>query len=212
MRKICIIALSFVLSLVAVFLAIANNLELLSTSGMTSYGNALCGPIPSKLDGVSITGGVTCDDISTTTYVPGNFDVTVSTLDDFTSAKFYSQTNSLFKYEEAAWLLCQMSTHPGEIGEIQFAVWRLFNTVDPVKHPRTTDQIATENAWLAAAGAINPADYNFSSVRIYTAIPPGSNQEFMSGCPSAVPLVGAILLLGSGLACLAAYARRRQEN
>ena len=57
---------------------------------------------------------------------------------------------------------------------------------------------------LAQAGGINPNNYNFSSVCIYT--PTGayvSNQEFMSGGATPAPIPPSFLLLATGLLALA---------
>ena len=78
--------------------------------GTTQYGNEYVGPIGSALNNTPITGGITCFDIDTQTYVPTSFDVYVGSLSpvDLSHAKFATQPDDLFHYQEAAALLGQM--------------------------------------------------------------------------------------------------------
>ena len=177
--------------------------------GMPYYGNEYVGPIGANLNGNSISGGITCLDINTSTTVPNSgFSVYVGTLSpvNLSQAKFGSSSSSLFKYQEAAWLNGQMSLtqNQGHIGAISFAIWRLFA---PNASSGSSGNLAAENSWLSQAAQINPQLYDFSSVKIYTATNT-INQEFMSGKASPVPIPAGVWLLGSGLAGLVTLRRR----
>jgi hypothetical protein len=168
----------------------------------TTFGGYYVGPVSGNVNGGSQLGFV-CDDFSTTTYVPSSFAVHVSTLADLTQTKFGGQTGALFKYQEVAWLLDQMSSNPSQVGPIQFAVWSIFTPSTPAK-PGAQD-------WLNAAASINPVDWDFSSVRIYTATTT-HNQEFITGQTTSVSEPAAILLLCSGLIGLGLFHGRRRRG
>lgn len=183
-----------------------------------TYGGNYVGMIPAAtLDTNPIDGGVICLDYTTTTTIPnGGFDVYVGTLDpvDLSNAKFAGDpvtAADILKYQQAAVLIGQLASNPTQTGEINFAIWRIFSTVPYGSNP------ATEDFWSAWVIAENMADYDFSTVRIYTPYPDAStNQEFMSGAgipivPGPVPLPGAIWLFASGLLGLVAIRRRTQK-
>jgi hypothetical protein len=155
----------------------------------TTFAGYYVGPVSGNLNGGPQMGFV-CDDFATETYVPSSFPVHVSTLADLTQTKFGGQPGALFKYQEIGWLLGQMNSHPSQVGPIQFAVWSIFTPSTPPE-PGVQD-------WITAAAAINPSDWDFSSVRIYTATTT-RNQEFVTGGSTSVPEPAVILLFASGL-------------
>ena len=175
--------------------------------GTTQYGGEYVGPLGANLNDNIINGGITCLDITTTTYVPTSFGVTVDTLSpvNLSDAKFFQgNPNQLFYYEEAALLIGQLATHTNQIGEISFAIWRIMAPAHAAGPDATL-----ENWWMNWAASQNMALYDFSSVKIYTAIPGSSNQEFMSGVvTSAVPIPAAIWIFGSGLLGLIGIRKR----
>ena len=197
-----------------IFYAISAKADMLSipggVGGMPYYGNEYVGPIGANLGGNSISGGITCLDINTSTTVPNSgFNVFVGTLSqvDLSHAKFGSSSDSLFKYQEAAWLNGQMALtqNQGQIGAISFAIWRLFA---PNASSGSGGDLTAENSWMSQAAQINTKLYDFSSVKIYTATNT-VNQEFMSGKASPVPIPAGVWLLGSGMAALVALRRRK---
>ena len=76
--------------------------------------------------GGNINGGTKanyyCDDFATSTNVPSSFAVLVSTLSNISGTKFYSQTDTLKKYQQVGWLMYQMEINPINTAAIQFAM------------------------------------------------------------------------------------------
>jgi len=144
-----------------------------------------------------------CDDFSTTTYVPSSFGVNISTIPSLGSAKWGNDAAALFKYEEAAWLISQMALNPDDVGPIQYAIWNIF-------YPAAND-LSGQEIWIARAQGIDPASYDFSSVRIYTASNT-LNQEFMSGGDAPVPEPATVFLVGSGLLGVAWFGRKFKKQ
>ena len=155
-------------------------------SGSANDGQYYVGPLTASLNGQAIPGGITCLDTGHESYLGTSWQVAVHRLPDVAGTMFAD----LLKYQEAAWLLSQFAGNPGQIIQIQYSIWDIF-------HPGSYTDTGT---WLTQAQGINPADYNFASVVIYTPVGTGiGNQEFMSGGASKVPLPATWLLLGSGL-------------
>ena len=191
-----------------------SDLSLQSVGTMVGqYGGDYVGPIMGNITGGSTLGFV-CDDYSTTTYVPANYQVYVGTLGDLSLAKFgpYSAyplhftniNDAVAAYEKAAWLLGQMKPYAAagnvtEVGKIQFAIWSIF---DPAT-PSDRDQAD----WLRRAGELNLSALDFNSVRLYTATT-STNQEFMTGAAASVPVPSTLILLGPALMVIGAVRKR----
>lgn len=188
------------------------------------YAGEHVGPAGANLDGVAIVGGITCLDYNVTTYIPNpGFTVAIETLDplNLTNARFYSAADpdgSLLMYQEAAWLNTQLHliVDSTVIGEIQFAIWRIFNPT--ASSGASADNVNAENAWMALALATvtDPLlSFDYSSVIIYT--PDGKNQEFISGgavllgapAGSSVPEPAAMVLFGFGLVGVASLRKKK---
>jgi hypothetical protein len=215
MRKILIFGLCVAIALVAATAAMATTVTLGGSSGVPQYAGVYVGPIGGTLDGATeISGGIMCVDVASTSYFGSKIEVTISTLEpqDMKNARFGWDEKAIFKYEEAAWLLGQIPFNPNQVGELQFAVWRIFDQTYVDAHFKSAKRdIEAENSWMKMAAAINPKDYDFSSVCIYTPTADyKNNQEFMSGGAAAVPVPSALLLLGAGLVRLVAYERRKR--
>ena len=183
---------------------------------LTYFGGEYAGPIGATLNGNAIPGGIVCDDINAQTSVPNpGFSVYVSELSpgDMTNVRFGADPNALFDYEEASWLVGQMAKNPTQIGEMQFAVWRIFTPdARSTRGWVSYEDRKIENTWMAeAATAVLAGNLNYSSVRIYTTVDT-ANQEFISGgpTPTATPEPPTLLLVGFGLACLVGCRLRRR--
>jgi len=226
MKKIWVFGLCLVVLLTAAVSALADTISLTSNyQGLPQYNGVYVGPIGATLNGTTtaIDGGIACLDMASTSYFGATIGVTIGTLEplNMSNARHGSDAAALFKYEEAAWLLGQIASHPTQAGEIQFAMWKVFNETYANNYLTSKGlEVSTGDSWLALAAAINPQDYDFSSVRIYTPTAAyASNQEFMSGGAisltpqgNPVPVPASFILLGSGLLVLAPLVQRRQAT
>ena len=108
---------------------------------------------------------------------------------------------NLTKYEEAAYLLLQTrTTDPSQWGNINWAIWDIF---DPNADPGAAYKAGVDY-WLNKAETVDLSKIDFSGIRIVT--PTGDyGQEFLYDTPEP----GTLLLLGTGL--IGFWARRKHQ-
>lgn len=108
---------------------------------------------------------------------------------------------NLKQYQEAAYLLLQTQiTDPLQWGNINWAVWKIFDpSIDP-----GSQYVAGVDYWLNKAETVDLSKINFSDIQIITPTG-GYGQEFLY----ATPEPGTLLLLGSGLIGLWAHRKRQ---
>ncbi len=174
----------------------ADNLNLLTLPSAT-YSGSYVGAVGGNLNG-GYSMKFYCDDFATTTYVPSSFAVAVSTLSNLSQTKFGGAPNAVSMYQQAGWLISQMESNPSQVGQIQFALWNVFNSSAP--------DPAGSSDWLNAARSIDASKFNFSSVRVYTATNT-VNQEFISGGAHALPETDVLPLICFGFIALFVYSR-----
>jgi hypothetical protein len=116
-------------------------------------------------------------------------------------------------YEEAAWLVTQFGSHPGDYVSLQYALWNLMSPTNSSAGSLGfvgSDGI-TVGQWLAMAAA-GYKNINLADFQIVTNAGPlgytGQVQEFIAPTPEPA----TILLLLVGIGAMFLYVARRQQQ
>ncbi len=209
MKKVIVFVAALLLVAVANARADFATLQMKDVPG-TTYGGIYVGQIGGFLNGSSTETYYVCNDYLGTTYVPSAvFDVHVSTAANLSGTKFGSDETAKVNYQKAAWLLTEMRsfTDAGHIGAMQYAMWQIF-TPDSPAHPYPTNGVVQADVtYWADQASLHYRDYRYDSVMIYTPINT-SNQEFMAGSGSPVPVPTSLLLLLPGFMGIVCVRRR----
>src|SRR5664279_5080020 len=140
-----------------------------------------------------------CDDFFDSVSVGDSWQANITQLSsgDMSLTRF----GNLTKYEEAAYLLLQTRiTDPSQWGNINWAIWDIF---DPNADPGAAYKAGVDY-WLNKAETVDLSKIDFFGIRIVT--PTGDyGQEFLYDTPEP----GTLLLLGTGL--IGFWARRKHQ-
>jgi hypothetical protein len=173
--------------------------------GTMSYGT---------MSGQTVT--LFCDDIMNDITVGQSWSANVTNLGTAVNTNNFSQTrygsvagslvlsNPALAYEEAAWLTTQFASHPGDLVNLQYALWDIMNP-----GVRGNGNPDVQN-WLLLASE----DYgtiNLSNFEILTNVGPltltGQEQEFIVRTPEP----GTLVLLICGMLALCVRLMRREQ-
>ena len=191
MKKLFSATLLLLILSIASVSASADTFTLVSNNGVTHNGYSV-GPLNGLLNGNPIT--TYCNDFDRFVNFGQSWDVNVLSFSSFSGAE-------LTQYQQAAWLTMQFAvTDQSQWGDIQYALWRVFD-------PNPTLVNAGSDFWLAQAQSQNFANFDFSNFQILR--PTGEDGQEMI---TTVPEPMTMLLFGTGLAAVAAGARRRRRD
>jgi len=192
-------------------LAVADTVELtyLHNSGRSQGGYGV-GPRAVLLDGKP--GSLVCDDFDHVINKNIPYEYNVSTFDSLADVRFQQSTpaDTLTLYDEAAFLyLAMLDSSKYEWGNIQYALWALFDPAVETLPGFTSTGTTPSSYWLALAQSQTFHPGQFSDVLVYTPVDPDgphSTQEFLGSTPEP----STLLLLGTGL--LGGLLRRRKKR
>ncbi|MGH9403194.1 MAG: hypothetical protein ACRD2P_13920 [Terriglobia bacterium] len=180
----------------------------LTSAGNNILGGVYVGPYTVSVNGVSEQ--VICDDFSDETYIGETWNAVTSTYPTLSNVAFAKgQPNQALLYDEAAWLAQNLysSTDPTTAGEIQFAIWQIFDPtptsgLNPFQTLESYDGssiLAGAQSWLSEAQSQTFTSGEFSNFLVYTPTPSTPPQEFLysaSEPPFALIIVANLLLFG----------------
>jgi hypothetical protein len=181
-----------------------------------ALGGVYVGPYTATIDGVSTS--VICDDYDDESYIGETWTANVTTPSSLAGTKWADLGNSTNLYEEAAWLsIGLLSAGPGQAGDIQFAIWTLFDA-NALNALSGADQ-ANVWCWIDAAEAQIFWSGEFANVLIYTANitdPIRCDGNYCANTPPqefivATPEPGELFLALTGLLAVAVAVRRMKS-
>jgi hypothetical protein len=177
-------------------------------------GQYYVSPYYGTMGGQTVT--LFCDDILNEITFGQSWSANVTNLGTAVSTNNFSQTrygsvagsavlsNPALAYEEAAWLTTQFASHPGDLVNLQYALWDIMNP-----GARGNGNADVQN-WLSLASE----DYgtiNLSNFEIVTNVGPltltGQEQEFIVQTPEP----GTLVLLICGMLALCVQLMRRGQ-
>jgi hypothetical protein len=198
--------------------AVADTVPMLLTgAGSNVMGGVYVGPYTATANGASTQ--VVCDDFADESYLNESWNASVTNFSSLASTKWQSPLG----YNEAAWLMLQMlgSTNQTTVGEIQYAIWGIFNSSAIPSLGANTPYGQAAQAWITEADEQKYTTGEFSNFLIYTPVPgtatcgggpcptAGPPQEFLAMHVPDSPFLNTLAVDMLGLALIALVLRRR---
>jgi hypothetical protein len=205
-----------VVAMILVPFAYADGLVTMVFQGVNGAndGQYYVSPYYATLNGQTVT--LFCDDIINEVNFGQTWEADVTNLATAVNTNNFSQTrygsvagsavlgNPALAYEEAAWLTTQFASNPGDLVNLQYALWDIMN---PGVRGSGNPDVQT---WLLLASQ-NYGSINLSNFEIVTNVGPltltGQVQEFIVPTPEP----GTLALLGCGMLALCIGLMRRGQ-
>jgi hypothetical protein len=196
----------------------------LTGAGTTVVGNVYVGPYSAVLG----TGpGSASIDIFCVDYLNESsigqtwnvFKTSLATGADLSKTRFGGTVNALENYRKAAWLTTLFAVQPtARWGDIHRTIWNLFTGAAPDPATSPLNFLAMANSFYAA----NATTYDWGRFTVLSdaamrargtnGIRPGGVQEFITDDVTVTPEPMTMMLVGTGLAGIAATRRRRRRD
>jgi len=188
----------------------------LNNGGSDIMGGVFVGPYNFTSNGQSLQ--LICDDFYNNVYSGESWTATTTTLSNLSGVMFAGSTT---QYQEAAYLVGLLYANigdPQKVGEIQWAIWAIFDTqlltqAGP-KYGLTDTQVGYMDSYYADALACgSPGTCSYPNVTLYTP-QLGSQVPYGDGQPQeyiGVPEPGTLVLLVAGLLALMLLVIRRSH-
>jgi len=177
-------------------------------------GQYYVSPYSGTMNGQSVT--LFCDDITNGVTFGQQWWANVTNLatavntNDFSQTRYGSVTgsavltNPALAYQEAAWLTTQFASNPGDLVNLQYALWDIMNPGS-----RGADNLDVQNLLLLASQ--NYGTINLNNFEVVTNVAPlaltGQVQEFIVQTPEP----GTLALLICGMLAVCAGLLRRSQ-
>ena len=197
------------LALWAVVPAGADTVVTLTGVGGANQGGVYVAPYFLKVNGKTLT--VMCDDYLHDVYIGESWHANVVPFSAISEGRFWNPADpagSLHEYEMAFWLFGQWQSHPTQAGNINFAVWSIFDPAVIGHGGWTTGpngSLTSASAWLYAAEHFTgPFDDSGFYLIVPTDLSASGPQEYIGRTPEPA----ALALVGTGFVAIG-FLRRR---
>jgi hypothetical protein len=202
-------------------MATPTQVQLTFTGAGNSYGSVGVYPYNMQIGDSQTTTPMICDTFANHITQGQSWTATVYNYADLQQNLSKTMFSSLSEYQEAFWLFGQLASGAStDVAGINYAIWYLFNNSTSVPFGLQNDVFgnAQQVGWLTqavnGAAQINKTDPGYwNQFVVYTPVCQAGQscpQEMIAYNTSPVPEPGSLALIGTGLATLGGFLRRKK--